>query len=231
MEEELAPTAGTENEACVAVLVLILDAGVEALVVVVTVENNGAVDVPIDREVGFAAGGVKIGAADEAAAFANTKDCRDEEEGVTNEKPEELVAEAEDTVEEDVVVGTGFEKAEAVDNEKPGEAEAEKGEASVEFAPELEANENAGDVEAEDEEEEEENRVEVENEEAAADDDNDENVVVPNWDELELGADIDAPKGDKPGVADEAAVPNKVEPEAEVPAVEVVVPNRSELGF
>jgi len=67
-EEELTPTAGKENEACVAAVVvplLLVAAGVEALVVV-TVENNGAVDVPKDREEAFAAGAVETAvAADE----------------------------------------------------------------------------------------------------------------------------------------------------------------------
>jgi hypothetical protein len=104
----------------------------------------------------------------------------------------------------------GFEKAKGFENENPAVEEAEKGEGVVELGAELEANGNAGVVEAEDREEEEEEdgkRVfEVENGEA--DDD------VPNW--------------DKPVPADEAVVPNRVEPKPEVAAVDEVVPNRGE---
>jgi hypothetical protein len=68
-EEELTPNAGKANEACVAVVVvplLLVAGGVEALVVV-TVENGGAVDVPKDREEAFAVGAVETAvAADEA---------------------------------------------------------------------------------------------------------------------------------------------------------------------
>lgn len=68
-EEELTPNVGKENEVCVAVVVvlLVVAVGVEALVVV-TVENKGAADVPKDREEAFAAGAVETAvAADEAA--------------------------------------------------------------------------------------------------------------------------------------------------------------------
>ena len=69
--EEENPNGGTENDPCVVVVVV---TGVEALVVV-TVENNGAadVDVPRDRAVGFVAGVVETGAADEAR-LAKAKD-------------------------------------------------------------------------------------------------------------------------------------------------------------
>jgi hypothetical protein len=49
----------------------------------------------------------------------------------------------------------GFEKAEGFENENPAVEEAEKGEGVVELGAELEANGNAGVVEAEDTEEEE----------------------------------------------------------------------------
>lgn len=52
VEEELTPIPGKENDVCVVVVLLLVPAGVEALGVV-TVENNGAVDVPKDREVAF----------------------------------------------------------------------------------------------------------------------------------------------------------------------------------
>lgn len=71
--EELTPNAGKENEACVAAVVLLIvvvAAGVEALVVV-TVENNGAVDVPKDREEAFAVGAVETAAAAEEAVNPN----------------------------------------------------------------------------------------------------------------------------------------------------------------
>jgi hypothetical protein len=71
--EELAPNAGKENEACAAavvVLLVVVAAGVEALVVV-TVENNGAVDVPKDREEAFVVGAVETAAAAEEAVNPN----------------------------------------------------------------------------------------------------------------------------------------------------------------
>lgn len=73
VEEELTPKLGTEKEVCVVVLLLLVAAGVEALVVV-TVENNGDGDVPRDREVGFAVGVVETAAADEAAAVVKRKE-------------------------------------------------------------------------------------------------------------------------------------------------------------
>jgi hypothetical protein len=101
----------------------------------------------------------------------------------------------------------GFEKDEGFENENPAVEEAEKGEGVVELGAELEANGNARVVEAEDtEEEEEEGKRVFEVENGEADDD------VSNW--------------DKPVLADEAVVPNRVEPKLEVAAVDEVVPNR-----
>ncbi|KAJ7962077.1 hypothetical protein O6P43_017351 [Quillaja saponaria] len=176
-DEAVATNAGKEED-----WIELLEAGVE-VVVVVTVENNGAADVAKVKEVGFEA----------------------EEEGLPNEKLEELVeVDVREGAAEDAVVVVD---AEPLGNDKPDEDE--KGAAEFDLKPEpLEKEvENEGVFAAEDEADEP-NKLVVENAEEA----------VAGEDENE-----DAPKGDEFAVAND-------DPNRDVPgAVDAAVPNRGEL--
>lgn len=218
LAEEVTPNAGTEVD-----WVVLLDAGVET-VVVVTVENRGAAEV-VNEKVVFVAGVLETGPPE--AAYPNPReDWVAEEAGVPNEKLEVLDEEddvCEGAAEVTVVDVDGLANAEALENEKPEEAENGEAELELEVEPAGNGLESEGVVVAAEDEVDEPNKFEAGKEEETVVEE-DETEEAPNTDDPELATNADDPKAAAPAPEPVADAPNGVVPE-------VVTPNKGALGL